>query len=354
MVFRVHRDPISLRQLEVFEAVARLGSITRAAEALHLTQPAVSIQMKGLAGAIGRPLTSAAGRGLRLTQAGRDLHETCMELAAVWSRFEARLDDESALRRGILRVSVVTTAKYFLPKALGLFVQRHPGIEVELEIQNRDGVMARLRDRMDDLYIMGEPPPGWAIDAVPFLDNPYVVVAPRAFQPPRARPALADLVKERFLLREPGSGTRMAIDAHLAQERIALEKRMVVGSNEAIKKAVAGGLGLAFLSLHTISEADLPELRILQVRGFPLHRAWHIVSWHDTRVSAPAQAFRAFLEEFAADLRGERTVAEGVGATSGPGAQDAARATVQRPGRRSPPAGSRRSAVSGRRSRPPG
>jgi DNA-binding transcriptional LysR family regulator len=304
MLSRGGTGHLTLRQLQIFEAVARLGSVTRAAETLHLTQPAVSIQMKSLAEAIGHPVTTPAGRGLRLTQAGRDLYETCRELSAVWSRFEARLDDEAALRRGTLRISVVTTAKYFLPKALGQFVQRHPGIEVELDIQNREAVLARLRDRVDDLHIMSVPPLDWAIDAHPFLDNPLVVVAPRAFRPPRERLALADLARERFLLREPGSGTRMAVDEFLARERVTLGHRMVVGSNEAIKQAVAGGLDLAVLSRHAISEADLPELKILAVRGFPIRRSWHIVHWHDMRLSAPAEAFRDYLGEFAAAHRG--------------------------------------------------
>ena len=148
MFKRGRHGHLTLRQLETFEAVARLGSVTRAAEALHLSQPAVSIQLRSLTAAVDQRLTEPVGRGIRLTQAGHDLYEACREMAAVWSAFESRLDEEAALRRGRLRVSVVTTAKYFLPRALGRFVQQHPGIEVELEILNRDGVLARLRDRL--------------------------------------------------------------------------------------------------------------------------------------------------------------------------------------------------------------
>jgi len=295
---------VTLRQLEIFEAVARAESVSRAAETLHLTQPAVSLQLKTLAEAVGHRLTEPVGRRIRLTQAGRDLAEACRELAAAWSRFEARLDDVAALRRGRLRVSVVTTAKYFLPRALGRFVQRHPGIEVELEIQNREGVLARLRERLDDLCVMSAPPEDPAIAAEPFLANPLVVIAPRTFRPPRARPELAELVRERFLLREPGSGTRLAVDEHLARSRVALANRMTVGSNEAIKQAVAGGLGLAILSRHALSDADLPEIQVLDVHGFPIEREWHLVHWRDQRLSAAAEAFRAYLLEFAAELRG--------------------------------------------------
>jgi len=296
---------LTLRQLETFEAVARLGGVTRAAEAMHLSQPAVSIQLRSLSAAVGQRLTEPAGRGLKLTQAGHDLYEACSELAAVWSRFEARLDDSAALRRGRLRVSVVTTAKYFLPRALGMFVQQHPGIDVELEILNRDGVLARLRDRLDDLHVMSAPPLEWAVEALPFLDNPLVVIAPRAFTPPHTGELrLAELAGERFLLREPGSGTRMAIDQRLARTRVRLTRRMTVGSNEAIKQAVAGGLGLSIVSRHAVSEADLPGIRVLPVHGFPLMGAWQIVHWRDTRLSAPAEAFRTYLVQFAAELRG--------------------------------------------------
>jgi DNA-binding transcriptional LysR family regulator len=294
---------LTLRQLEIFECVARMGSVSRAAESLHLTQPAVSLQMKSLAGAIGQRLTEPAGRRIQLTQAGRDLAEACRELAAAWSRFEARLDDVAALRRGRLRVAVVTTAKYFLPKALGQFVRQHPGIEVELEIQNREGVLERLKQRLDDFCIMSAPPQEPAIEAEPFLANPLVVIAPRDYRPTRKRPALADLAGERLLLRETGSGTRSAVDEHLARAAVRFEQRMTVGSNEAIKQAVAGGLGVSILSRHALSAADLKEIRVLEVRGFPLERQWYLVHWREQLVSAGAEAFRRYLLEHAAELR---------------------------------------------------
>jgi DNA-binding transcriptional LysR family regulator len=294
---------LTLRQLEIFECVARTGSVSRAAEALHLTQPAVSLQMKSLASAIGQRLTEPAGRRIRLTQAGRDLAEACRELAAVWSRFEARLDEVAALRRGRLRVAVVSTAKYFLPRALGRFVQEHPGIEVELEVHNREGVLERLRERLDDLCIMSAPPESAAIAAEPFLANPLVVIAPKAYRAARTRPSLADLANERFLLRETGSGTRTAVDEHLARLGLHLAQRMTVGSNEAIKQAVAGGLGLSILSRHALSAADYAEIKVLGVRGFPLERQWHLVHWRDQHLSAAAEAFRRYLLEHAAELR---------------------------------------------------
>ena len=289
----------TLRQLQIFEAVARHGSFTRAAEALHLTQPSVSIQVRSLAEALGRPLFEQAGRRIHLTDVGRLLYDTCTELSALWSRFEAAVDDVGALRRGHLRVSVVTTAKYFLPKALGQFCRLHPGIEVELDVQNRDGILGRLRDNLDDFHIMSAPPTDWAIETEPLMGNPLVLIAPGDFRPPRGRFSLADLAGERFLLRETGSGTRMAVDEYLARHRIKLANRMTLGSNEAIKQAVAGGMGLAVLSRHALTEADLHEVRLLPARDFPLAGVWHIVHWRDKHLSAAAQAFLDFLRDHA-------------------------------------------------------
>ncbi len=289
----------TLRQLQIFEAVARHASFTRAAEVLHLTQPSVSIQVKSLAESVGRPLFEQSGRRVRLTDVGRLLYDTCTEFSALWSRFEAAVDDVGALRRGHLRVSVVTTAKYFLPKALGQFCRLHPGIEVELDVQNRDGILGRLRDNLDDFHVMSAPPRDWPIEAEPLMENPLVLIAPADFAPPRGRYSLADLAGERFLLRETGSGTRMALEEYLARKRIRLANRMTLGSNEAIKQAVAGGMGLAVLSRHALTESDLREVRVLKAQDFPLGGVWHIVHWRDKHLPAAAQAFLGFLRTHA-------------------------------------------------------
>lgn len=296
----IARRHVTLRQLEIFEAVARLGSFTRAAQALHLTQPSVSMQVKTLAQSVGHTLFDQIGRNIALTAQGRALFDMCREFDALWSRFEAQVDGVSALRHGHLRVSVVTTAKYFLPRALGLFCRQHPGIEVELEVQNRDGVLARLRENRDDFHIMSMPPADLAIEAEPFLDNPLALLAPPDFKAPRQPYGLADLAAERFLLREPGSGTRMALDQYLARKRVRLQRRMTLGSNEAIKQAVAGGLGIAVLSHHALTRADLDEVQLLSARDFPLAGVWHIVHWQGKQLSPAAEAFRQFLREFAA------------------------------------------------------
>ncbi len=301
---------ITLRQLEIFEVVARHVSITRAAEVLHLTQPSVSIQLKRLADTVGQPLFEASGRGIVLTDTGKELAGTCRELQAVWAYFESRIEDQSELRRGRVTISVVTTAKYVLPKALGLFCRKYPGIEVDLDVQNREGVLARMRDRLDDLHIMSSPPVDARILAEPFFDNPLVVIAPPDHKR-GARPAtLESLAGQRFLLREPGSGTRLAIDEHLGKTGVTLASRMVIGSNEAIKQAVAGGMGLAIVSRSVLSGSDFDDVQILPVRGFPIEKPWHIVRWRDHRLSPAAQAFLDFLTDYAATLRSSATQAK--------------------------------------------
>jgi DNA-binding transcriptional LysR family regulator len=290
--------------LEIFESVARHRSFTRAAELLHLTQPSVSIQVKSLSEAIGHKLFHKIGRNVQLSDVGRELYDTCRDFSALWSNFESRVGEVGALKRGCLRISVVTTAKYFLPRALGIFCRRHPGIEVELDVQNRDGVLSRLRDNLDDLHIMSMPPTDWDIESEPFLANPLIVIAPLDFKASARQLDLVDLKDQRFLLREKGSGTRISIDDFLSSKRIKLPVRMTIGSNEAIKQGVAGGLGLAILSRHAISDADLRELRLLNVRDFPLPGEWHIVHSRNKQLSAAAHAFRIFLREHVRALRG--------------------------------------------------
>jgi DNA-binding transcriptional LysR family regulator len=172
------RRRITFRQLETFAAVARLGSFTRAAEALHLTQPAVSIQIRQIADTIGLPLFEQIGREIVLTAAGDELLATVRTLDDVWNRFESAIDALKGMKRGRLRVALVTTAKYFLPRMLGAFCQRYPEIDIELEIANREKIVQRLRGNQDDLYIMSYPPDDLDIVTHPFLDNEHVVIAP--------------------------------------------------------------------------------------------------------------------------------------------------------------------------------
>jgi DNA-binding transcriptional LysR family regulator len=286
----------TLRQLRVFETVARRRSFTRAAEELHLAQPTVSVQMKQLADAVGLPLFEQ-GRKTSLTDAGRQLYATCRQLFEVWSQFEMTLADLKGMKQGRLRLAVVTTAKYFVPRLLGPFLKRHPGIEVALEVANRDGVLERLVANEDDLYIMGVQPQNLDVEAHPFLDNPLVVLAPTDHPLAREKHiAFSRLLSEPLILRELGSGTRTVVERYFADRGHALHARMELGSNEAIKQAVASGLGITIMSLHALTlEQTHGRLAILDVEGFPIERSWFVVFPRGKQLSVVARTFFDYL-----------------------------------------------------------
>jgi DNA-binding transcriptional LysR family regulator len=284
---------ITLRQLEIFEAVARHSSFTRAAEALHLSQPSVSIQVRQLSEAIGQPLFEQIGRRVALTQVGEMLYSTCRELNDVWSRFEMTLADHRGMKRGRLRLAVVMTSKYFAPRMLGAFCRKYPELDVELEILNREGVLQRLRQNLDDIYVLGVPPEDLPIVAHPFLENPLVVIAPLDFPTPGRTPLqLEELARERFIMRESGSGTRLVLDEFLRAKGVVLNVKLTLGSNEAIKQAVSGGMGLSVLSQHAVwPNPEHSGVKVLNVRGFPIKRRWYLVHLRDKRLSVVAQEF---------------------------------------------------------------
>lgn len=290
----------SFRQLRLFLAVAEHRNITAAARACHVTQPSVSMQLKELAESVGLPLYEIVGKRLDLTPAGEALAATAQAMADEWAAFEQRIDAMRGLTRGRLRVAVVSTAKYFVPRILGSFCRRFPEIDIELEVHNRDGVVARLRANRSDLCIMSMPPRDLEVDCYPFLPNPLQVIA--ALDHPLAKRegiALAELGTERFILRERGSGTRMACDAFFAARGFEARVRLELGSNEAIKQAVAGGLGLAVISRHALSRhlAD-DQLALLPVEEFPIQSNWWIVHPRGKRLSPIAQEFLHELSEY--------------------------------------------------------
>lgn len=289
----------TFRQLEVFEAIARLGSFTRAAEALHLTQPTVSMQIKKLTDAVGLPLIEQIGKRIYLTEAGRALSCTAREIFERLDHFEMIAAELKGLKKGTLRLAVVTTAKYFAPRLLGPFCQRYPGIEVSLKVTNRERILERIAHNEDDLYILGQPPEGLDVVAEPFLDNPLVVLAP-ANHPlaGKKRIPLARLAKEPFLLREPGSGTRIAVERLFAEHGLTLDVRMELGSNEAIKQAIVGGLGVSVLSRHTLAlDAPMGQLTILDVEGFPILRHWYVAYPSGKQLSVVARTFLDYLKQ---------------------------------------------------------
>ena len=286
------RRRITFRQLETFATVARLRSFSRAAEQLHLTQPAVSIQIRQIAETIGLSLFEQNGREITLTAAGEEMLATVRELDDVWNRFESAIDDLKGFKRGKLRVALVTTAKHFLPRMLGDFYRRYPDIDIELEIANRQGIVERLLGNQDDLYVMSYPPTNLDIVSQPFLDNEYVVLAPAAHWAVGKALTLQELATEPFLLREEGSGSRHVIDQHMRDTGIQLKVRLSLASNEAIRELVASGMGLTVLSRQALGDRPGHDgLAILDVAGFPLKRQWNVVHLRGKVLSLPARAF---------------------------------------------------------------
>lgn len=285
---------VTFRQLRLFLALAETGSVSGAARAMHVTQPTASMQLREISEAVGLPLYEVVSRRVHLTQAGLELARTARRMASEWDAFGQTIDGFKGLTRGRLKVAVVSTAKYFIPRLLGQFCNRHPQVEVALEVLNRDGVVGRLRENLDDLYIMSRPPAELDLEDQVFLPNPLVLIASTA-HPLARKPGvqLQDLRGTRFILREQGSGTRLATDAHFRKQRYAPELRMELGSNEAVREAVAGGLGLAVISVHALAPRPATQgVAVLDVAGFPIASQWHIVYPRGKRLSPIAEVFR--------------------------------------------------------------
>lgn len=288
---------LSFRQLRLVLALAETGSVSGAARTLHVTQPTASTQLREIAAVIGTPLHQLQGRRVQLTEAGVALARTARAMVAEWEGFEQQLAAWHGLTRGRLRVAVVSTAKYFMPRWLGSFCRQHPQIDIALEVLNRDGVLARLREHRDDLYVMSQPPTDLALEDTVLMPNPLCLVAPRGHALLGAgRLPLSALADQPFILREPGSGTRMSVDAAFRAQRFRPRLRLQLGSNEAVREAVAGGLGLAVLSAHALAGQPAQQgVALLDVEGFPLASQWHLVHPRGSSLSPLAQAFRTHL-----------------------------------------------------------
>ena len=287
----------TLHQLQVFEAIAKHGSFTRAAEELLLTQPTVSQQMKQLTKAIGLPLFEQVGKRLYLTDAGKEVLTVCRDISERLSQLEMTVADLKGLKQGNLRLAVITTAKYFVPRLLGPFRHRYPGISISLQVINRQRVLERLSENLDDLYILGQPPSNLDITLRPVLENPLVPIA--LYNHPLAQEKnipLQRLAQEPFIMRELGSGTRMAVESFFEENRVTLNVEMEIGSNEAIKQAIAGGLGVSVLSCHALAlEGSKGPLTILDVEGFPIRRYWYVVYPASKQLSVVARTFLEYL-----------------------------------------------------------
>jgi DNA-binding transcriptional LysR family regulator len=288
---------LTLRQFRVFDAVARHLSFSRAAEELHLSQPAVSMQVKGLEDIVGLPLTEQLGKKIFLTEAGREVLHASQAITARLNDLQHNLAQLRSIDTGRLNIASTSTVNAVATDILARFRGRHPGVSIHLDVSNRAEVLDQLVGNRIDLAIMGQVPDGLGLEATRFMDNPLVVIA--APDHPLARKkriSVRELATESFLVREAGSGTRGAMERFFAARGLEIRSSMEMSSNEAIKQAVQAGLGLGILSLQTLEmELALKRLAVLKVEGFPILRHWYIVHRADKRLSPVAQAFKEFV-----------------------------------------------------------
>lgn len=299
---------ITLRQLKVFASVAKHLSFTRAAEELHLTQPAVSMQVKQLEGQLDSALFEQLGKKIYLTEAGEEVYHYSRLISQQLDELEIVLANIKGLEHGKLRISVATTANYFAPHLLAAFCRRYPGVNVILNVTNRQTLLHQLSENEVDMVIMGQPPAEMDLEADAFMDNPLVTIAPPDHPlAGQKRIPLSRLEKEVFLVRESGSGTRIAMQRFFDKHGISITTSMEVSSDEAIKQSVQAGLGLGMMSQDAVQlELSMNKLTILDIEEFPILRHWYLVHRKGKRLSAIAQAFKEFLLIEAATSLGEQ------------------------------------------------
>ena len=289
----------TVRQLQIFEAAARSLSFSRAAEALHLTQPAVSMQIRQLEHFAGVALFERTGRRLHLTGAGEELVGHARAVLRALEVADEAFAAMKGLRGGRVRLAVVSTAKYFAPRLIARFGQVHPGVQVRLQVDNRDAVVRTVVAGDVDLALMGRPPEESDLVATTFADHPLVIIAAPGHPLARRREVSLDaLAKETFLVRELGSGTRTAMERFFHERGVPLRVGLEMDSNETIKQAVMAGLGLSFLSLHTVGlELSVGALTLIHAPGLPVMRRWNVVHRREQRLAPAAAAFKAFVLE---------------------------------------------------------
>ncbi len=287
----------TFRQLQIFESIARNGSFTAAADELHLTQPTISMQIKKLSSIVGMPLYDQIGRKIFLTDVGKALHNTCQAVFDSLNTFEMHVSDIKGIKEGNLTISGVTTTEYFAPRIIGSFCRKYPGINVTLEVTNRQRVLERLEQNLDDIYIVGQAPTDPDIYRIPFLANPLVVFAPPHHPLAKEKNIpLSALTNEHFIMREPGCGTFGSIDKLAKTENFSVKSSMTLGSNEAIKNAVIGGLGLSMLSIYALlHEINSGEIAILDIQGFPVKDEWYLCYPKGKQLSVVAQVFAEYM-----------------------------------------------------------
>jgi DNA-binding transcriptional LysR family regulator len=297
----------TLRQLRTFSSVAKHGSFVRAANELHLTPPAVSMQIKELEAEVGLLLFDRSARAVSLTMTGEYLLVYVRRVLATLKEAEDAMARLRGAETGRVNIGMVSTATYFLPRVLARFRAEHRGVEMRLAVGNREQLVKQLQDAEVDLAVMGRPPRELAARAEPFAAHPHAVIAAAAhpFATRREIPAAA-LASEEFIVREEGSGTRAAMEQFFHDNHVNPPRIMEMTSNETIKQAVIANMGLAFLSLHTAGlEIETRQLCVLDIVGLPLVRRWHIVDLQSKPLSPAAEALRYFILE-----QGEALIAQ--------------------------------------------
>lgn len=295
---------VTFRQLQLFKIFSENFSVTATARKLHITQPTASMQLRELTSVVGLPLYEVVGKKIYLTEAGKALAFTAHSISQEWENFEQTISSMKGFKTGSLKIAVVSTAKYFIPRLVGSFCTEYPGVEISLEVLNRDAVVSRLESNMDDMVIMTRPPKHLDIEDEIFLDNPLVCIAPKHHPLVNKKLTLKDLAHEDFIMREIGSGTRMCCDLFFKENRFDPKLRLSLGSNEAIKHAVASGLGLSIISIHSLTEHDLKEmLCILDINDLPIKSQWHIVTLKGRKLSPIGKRFHDHLLSKASEIR---------------------------------------------------
>ncbi|RMH61081.1 MAG: LysR family transcriptional regulator [Zetaproteobacteria bacterium] len=301
---------LTLKQLQIFRVVAEQQSYTRAAKALYLTQPAVSMQIKQLEAEIGMPVFDRIGKQIQLTDAGRELLRHARNIQIQLEETQQSMEALRGIRRGRLHLTMASTANYFTPKMLAGFCREYPDIQISLKVANRAGLLDALANNTTDLVIMGEPPATMPLASEIFMENPLVIIAapthPLAQRKDMIR--LHEVARENFIIREIGSGTRAAVERFLSTHEFDRPQSIEMNSSEAIKQAVQAGLGLGVVSMHTLEmELALNRLVVLNVEGLPIMRHWYLVYRKDRHFSPVSQAFHDYVLSHAAELRPEKT-----------------------------------------------
>lgn len=288
----------TLRQFEILLAVYQQGSITAASQTLHLTQPTVSMQLKKLSDSVGAPLYDTIGKKLVFTEVGLALVATAREVLASIDRLGMTLADLQGMKAGTLKLAVVTTAKYFIPHLLGNFLQHYPRVDVDFKVGNRQQIIESLHAGEHDFYVFSHPPEDQELALHQFVPNPLVAIAPQDH--PLANQGVLSLerfAQEPFLMRELGSGTRHAIERHLQKKGIALNVKMTIESNEAIKHSVMSGLGVSILSQHTLSFGGSQGLVALPISELPINTQWFLARLPNKQLSVVANTFLEYVEQ---------------------------------------------------------